>query len=110
MRTFVKLLIAALILNGTYRLGAAYWEHYEFEDAVQKAIQFSRNATPEELTTEVLTLAEEREIPLDPAVLSVTRRQRQIVVEAMYERSVELAPRFPRTFQFDVRVSAVMVN
>ena len=110
MRTVIKLLIAALVLNGTYRLGVVYWEHYEFEDAVQKAIQFSQNATPEELTSAIVELADEREIPLDPGGLTVTRKQRQVIVDAAYERTVEIAPRVPRVVEFDVHVSVLMVN
>jgi hypothetical protein len=110
MKTLIKLLIVALVVNACYRVGVAYWEYYEFEDAIQKTIQFSRQATPPELTKAVIELAAERGIPLDESTVTVTRSARQVVVDASYEKSVEVAPRLPRKFEFDVHVSALMVN
>ena len=110
MKTLIKLLIAALIVNACYRVGMAYWEYYEFEDSIEKAIQFSRQATPEQLTSAVMELAEERSIPLDQSSVKVTQVHRQVVVDASYERNVDVAPRLPRKFQFDVHVSVLMVN
>jgi hypothetical protein len=110
MKTLIKLLIVALLVNACYHVGVAYWEFYEFEDAIEKTIQFSQRATPAELTSGVMELAKERGIPLDESSLKVTRSARHVVVDAAYERSVDVAPRMPRTFQFDVHVSALMVN
>jgi hypothetical protein len=110
VKTLVKLLIAALIVNACYRVGVTYWEYYEFEDAIEKTIQFSGRSTPEQLTTAVMDLARERSIPLDESGVTVSRVNRQIVVDASYERHVDVAPRLPRTFQFDVHVSVLMVN
>ena len=110
MWTLIKLLIAGLILHGLFRLGMAYWEQYEFEDAVQRAVQFAEKAPPEEIRKSVLELAAEREIPLSPEAIAVQRRQRQITVEAAYERDVEVLPRYFRTFEFDIRVSVLALN
>ena len=46
IRTVIKLLIAALVLNALYHLGGAYWEHYQFVDSVEQLAQFSENARP----------------------------------------------------------------
>jgi hypothetical protein len=110
MATIIKLLIAALILHGVYRLGTAYWERYEFEDAVQRTVQFAEKAPPEEIKKSVLELAAEREIPVVPEAVSVTRRQRQVFVTAEYDRDVELLPRYYRTFTFEIDVSVLSVN
>jgi len=110
MWTIIKLLIAALILHGIFRLGEAYWERYEFEDAVQRAVQFSEKAPPEEIRKSVLELAAEREIPVPPEAITVGRKQRQVTVQAAYERDVEVLPRYFRTFEFDIRVSVLAVN
>ena len=110
MKTLIKLAFAAVVLMALYRVGVVYWEHYEFEDSVQRIIQFAHKATPREITAEVLTLADERGIPLDPQHLSVTRNQRQVTVDATYERSVDVLPRVPHTFEFTLRVSALMLN
>ena len=111
MKTIIKLVIAALVINGCYRVGMAYWEYYEFEDAIEKAIQFSKpSVTPEQLTSEVMELAQIRGIPIDESSLSVTRAHRQVIVDASYERTVDVAPKLPRKFDFAVHVSVLMVN
>ena len=111
MKTIIKFVIAALVVNACYRVGMAYWEYYEFEDAIEKTIQFSRpSVTPEQLTSQVMELAQERGIPLDESSLSVTRAQRQVVVDGSYERMVDVAPKLPRKFEFGVHVSVLMVN
>jgi hypothetical protein len=110
MKTLIKLAFAALVITALYRVGVVYWEHYEFEDSVQKTIQFAQRATPRELTDAVLSLADERGIPLDPEQLTVTRNQRQVTVDATYERSVDVLPRVPHTFEFTLHVSALMLN
>jgi hypothetical protein len=110
MWTIVKLLVAGLILHGLFRLGMAYWERYEFEDAVQRTVQFAEKAPPEEIRKSVLELAAEREIPVAPDAIHVQRRQRQVTVEAAYERDVEILPRYFRTFEFDIRVSVLTLN
>jgi len=110
MWTLIKLLVAALILHGLFRLGMAYWERYEFEDAVQRTVQFAERAPEEEIRRSVLELAAEREIPVSLDSISVIRKQRQITVEAGYERDVELLPRYFRAFEFDIRVSVLALN
>lgn len=110
MWTLIKLLIAGLILHALFRLGMAYWERYEFEDAVQRVVQFAERAPEEEIRRSVLELAAEREIPVPPDAINVVRKQRQITVEAEYERDVEVLPRYFRTFEFDIRVSVLALN
>ncbi|HXE80503.1 MAG TPA: hypothetical protein VNK41_07110 [Vicinamibacterales bacterium] len=110
MWTIIKLLIAGLVLHALLRVGMAYWERYEFEDAVQRAVQFAERAPVEEIRRSVVELASEREIPLTGEDVFVERRQRQITVEAAYRREVEVLPRYFRTFEFDIRVSVLALN
>ena len=110
MKTLIKLAIVALVLNGLYQTGYAYWEHYELEDAIEKAIQFSRQATPEEVTETVLSLADERSIPLDAEHLDVAHTGRYVTVDGSYTRDVNIFPRYPRPFDFTLRVSVLRLN
>lgn len=106
MRTLIKLLIAGLLLHATWRIGEAYWEHYQFEDDVQNAAQFSGTAGSGEISQTVLNLAAEHGIPLAPENLQVSREQRRVVVSGAYVRDIQVLPRYPRPwdFSFDVTV------
>ena len=110
MKTLLKLAIAALVLNALYQVGFVYWEHYEFEDAVEKAIQFSSRATEQELSDAVVSLAGDRSIPIDAAGLQVAHGERYVTVDAAYERDVNVLPRYVRTFQFTLHVSVLKLN
>ncbi|HEX7086479.1 MAG TPA: hypothetical protein VF198_08955 [Vicinamibacterales bacterium] len=109
MRTLVKLLFAALIVHAAYRVGMAYWDHYQFQDEVQQLAQFSERSTPPELAKGILDLAADRGIPLDPEDLSVNRRQRRIDILGTYVRDVLLVPgyQYPWTFTLDVTVLTI---
>lgn len=111
LRTGIKLLIAALVLHAAYRVGTAYWHHYQFEDAVQRMAQFAERAvTVEDIRQGVLELATAQEIPLDPGALSITREPRRIQVEAGYTRELEVLPGYRYPWQFDVSVAVLTLN
>jgi len=110
LRTLVKLLVAALIVHAAYRLGTAYWEHYQFQDAVQQVAQFSEDSTPSELAQAVLDLAAERDIPLEPEELSVNRRQRRIDILGTYVRDVQLVPGYQHPWTFTLDVTVLTIN
>jgi hypothetical protein len=110
MRTIVKLVIAGLILNGAYRLGAAYWDHYAFEDAARDAAQFSAMATEREIAQHVVSLAAEHDIALDAADVTIEKIPRRITIDGAYTRSIELVPRYARPWDFSFHVVVLTLN
>jgi hypothetical protein len=110
LRTGIKLLAVLLVLNATYRLGVAYWEHYQFQDAVQQLVQFSDRATADDVRSAVLSLADEHGIPIAAEALDVTRESRRIHVRAAYTRELELLPRYRRPWDFDLDVTVLTLN
>jgi hypothetical protein len=110
MKTVLKLAVVAAVLFAAYRVGDAYWDYYQFEDAVKDAAQFTDRNHASELPGKILDLAQKMEIPLDPDNLSVTRDQRHVTVDASYVRTVEFLPRLKRDWQFDVHVSVISMN
>jgi hypothetical protein len=110
MRTLIKLAIAALIVHAAYQLGYAYWEHYQFTDAVQQVAQFGEREPIETIEQRVLELAAEHGIPLEEEALTVERRQRRIDVDGSYTRDILLAPGFRRPWTFTVDVVVLTLN
>jgi hypothetical protein len=107
MKTVLKLIVVGVVLLACYRVGDAYWSHYQFEDAVKDAAQFTDRNHAQELPGKILDLADKMEIPLDPANLSIARDQRRVTVDASYVRTVEILPRLSRDWQFDIHVSVM---
>jgi hypothetical protein len=74
MKTIIKLLIAAVILNATIRLGMSALTQYQFRDAVQEAVLFGAQETTGELQAVILKEAEELGVPLEAGDVDVERQ------------------------------------
>lgn len=110
MKTLIKLIVVGAVLLATWRVGSAYWAHYQFEDAVKEAAQVAQRADEQTLTAKVLDLADQLEIPLDPENLSVTREQRRITIDAVYIRPVEVLPGYTRPWEFSIHTTVLALN
>jgi hypothetical protein len=110
MKTLLKLVVMAAILFATYRIGFAYWEHYEFEDAVKQTAQFTDRDNVDELPNKVLDLAERMQIPLVYEQLKVKREPRRVTIDASYVRNIEVLPGVKRDWDFAIHVSVITLN
>jgi hypothetical protein len=110
MKTLLKLLLAAAVLNATWRIGTAYWNHYQFEDAVKELAEFSDRTRPEDVTAKVLDLADKMDVPLQSDELKVDKAAHRTTIDAVYFRDIEVFPRVSRHWEFDVHVSVIDVN
>ena len=104
MRIIIKLAIAALIIHAAYQVGSAYWDHYQFTDAVQQVAQFGESEPIPEIKKRVMELAAQRHLPIPEDAISVTRLQRRIDVDGVYTRDILLAPGYKRPWTFTVDV------
>jgi hypothetical protein len=104
VKTIIKLLIAAAIVNATARVGMAAARYYQLKDQSQELVTFGGNAVPGELQNEILLKAEELQLPLASDDILVTREGLRTTASAAYTDSVELFPnyKYPIRFQFKV--------
>lgn len=110
MRTIIKLVIAALVLHAAYRVGTAYWDHYQFTDSVQQVAQFGESEPIDEIKVRVMELAAERNLPIAPEDITVVRSRRRIDVDGHYTREVLLAPGYKYPWKFTVDVVVLTLN
>ena len=110
MKTVIKLIIVALVLNAAYRVGSAYWTHYQFQDSIQQMAQFSEHAAPEDLRTKILEMAGTLGVPIEPDNLTVTRGNRRIDIDGSYFRDLEIVPRFKRRWDFTIHVTVLTLS
>lgn len=110
MRTLIKLAIAALVIHAAYQVGSAYWDHYQFTDAVQQVAQFGESEPLPEIKTRVMELAAERKLPIPDEAITVTRLQRRIDVDGEYTREILLAPGYRYPWKFTVDVVVITLN
>ena len=57
MSTFLKLALAALVLNACVQFGRSAWTFYQFEDSVQQAALFSQTQTAPQVRARIVQLA-----------------------------------------------------
>ena len=110
MKTLLKLLIAAAMLNATARAAMAAWEYYQFKDAAQQSIVFGGRATTGQLHDQILRRGQELELPIQPEQIAVTRDGARTLAEVSYTQAVELFPRYHYPFNFSFKVDAVAVD
>jgi hypothetical protein len=97
----LKLALAALLANATYRVGSEYLTFIKFRDGVREAAIF-KAATDRDLRTRIGVLAEEYDVPLDADDPQIERDGRLVKVHAAYRKPIELLPRYSVQWPFEV--------
>jgi hypothetical protein len=102
----IKLAIVALILHAAWRAGSAYWVFYHFEDSIQEVAQFGGTNTDDELRAKVMKLATEQDVPLKAEGIEIRRTQAKLFIDASYDTTIQLLPRYYYPWTFKASVSA----
>jgi len=110
MRTLIKLVVAALIIHGSWRTGTAYWKYYKFRDNLQTTAQFAGDRTVPELHARVMGLASELDIPVMPEQVNVRQEENFTFIDAAYTDQIEILPRYFYPWEFTVNVQAFTVK
>jgi len=104
MKTIIKLIVVAIVLNAVFQGAREAWRYYQLKDAAQQALIFGGGATTGQLHTQILERATELALPLEPENLAVRRTGQRTIAEARYTQPVELFP----NYQFPVDLSFVV--
>jgi hypothetical protein len=109
MKTLIKLLVAAVVVNATFRCGSVALKYYQFKDETQQMILFGQGASVTDLTRQILGEAMKREVPLDEEGVEVSREGARTVAEISYTESIEVFPRYfyPMDFSFSAEAYGV---
>lgn len=109
IRTVIRLIVAAAVVNGAIRVGLVWWDYYQLKDAAQQLIVFEIDAAPRDIRDQILDKALELAVPLEPENLEVIREGTMTFVTAFYVHPVEVFPRFeyPLEMSFFVEARAI---
>ena len=107
MKTVIKLLIVAAIVNATARVGMAAARYYQLKDESQELVTFGGNVVLGELQNQILLKAEELEVPLASEDILVTREGLRTMASAAYTDSVEVFPNYKYPIRFQFRVEGL---
>ena len=109
MKTLIKLIIAAVLVNAAYRSGTVFLKYYQFKDETQQMVLFGQGATVSDLDAQIVEEAMKRDVPLDDDDVKVTREGTRTLAEVAYTENVELFPSFvyPVSFSFSAEAYGV---
>jgi hypothetical protein len=110
VKLVVKLALAALIANGTWRVGSAYATFYRFKDAVEQTTQYGPERSNAELRIRVLELAEQYDVPLDEESFTVERVENHTIVDGAYVVPIDLLPGVQRQWPFPFHVDTFVLK
>ena len=106
MKTLIKLLIAAVIVNATGRMALSAWTNYQFRDSVQEVVLFGAHETLADLKNEIMKEAGEQGVPVDDEDVIVERQGMLTTAEASYVDEIELFPRYVYPMNWSFKVDA----
>jgi hypothetical protein len=109
MKTLIKLLVAAVVINAAARGGMTAWSYYHFQDETEQLIRFGFDEPVEELHDRIAQRAMELRIPIRSDAIEVRREGPRTVATAAYTQPVELFPRYvyPLALSFEVEAFSV---
>jgi hypothetical protein len=107
VKTLIKLLIVAAIVNATARVGMAAARYYQLKDESQELVTFGGNIVLGELQNQILLKAEQLRLPLASEDVLVTREGLRTTASGAYTDSVEVFPNYKYPIRFQFRVEGV---
>jgi hypothetical protein len=110
LKTIIKILIAAALLNAAARGGMAAFTYFQFRDRAEQLIIFGAKSTPEELHGQIVETAEELGIPIGPESITVEREGSRTRAEAAYVQPVEFFPRYSYPVNLSFRVEGFSIQ
>ena len=106
MKTLIKVLIAAAIINAAVRVGYAYAGFYQLKDASQELLTFGAQAQAGEIQRRMILKAKELNVPLSPDDISVQHDGLKTTATAAYTQPVEVFPNYVYPIEFKFSVDA----
>jgi hypothetical protein len=100
MKFLVKLAVTALIASAGWRIGTAYWEHFEFRDGVREAA-LTQALDDDGLRERIFELGDDHGLELGDDSFRIRREERKTVVEGAYTRPILLFPGYEHPWRFD---------
>jgi hypothetical protein len=102
IRRLFGLAVFLLVVHAGVRGGMVWMRYQNFKDGVREAALFSGTKTDDVLREQVMQLAQQNEIPLDPDAMTIDRSGGSVTIKASYVAMVEWLPGYRRPWAFQV--------
>ena len=104
MKTILKLLLVAIVINACVRGGMAAAGYFRFKNAAEQAVLFGSDSTPEEIQQLIIERAQALKLPVVAENIVVNRQGGRTWADASYHQDIEVFPnqRYPMNWSFRV--------
>jgi len=110
MKTVIKLMIAAALINALARGAWAQWNYYQLKDSTQQLLTFDVDASPEQLESAILDKAMELDIPLEADDVNVKRDGLRSSATVVYTQPIEFFPTYVHPMKFSFAVDTLAIR
>ena len=109
MKTLLKLLVVAVIINGAYRVGMDEYRFSQLKDAAHSMLVLGTHTPIEQLKEMVLQTAADLKLPVSPEKVLVGREGVRTSVSVSYNSEPEVFPgyKYPREHSFTDEIAAI---
>jgi hypothetical protein len=109
MKTVIKLIIAAAVINAVARGAWAQWNYYQLKDSAQQLLTFDVDSSPEQIESAILDKAMELNLPVDADDVTVKREGLRSSAVVSYTQPIEFFPKYvyPMKYSFAVDTLAI---
>jgi hypothetical protein len=109
-KKLIKLLIFLAFAFAGWHAIPPYFTYVEFRDDVHEAARYSGGRSEKELRDLIVTIAQDRGVPLDPDTVTIERTRTMAKIDASYVQPIELLPRYFYDWQYDVKVEVLLAR
>jgi hypothetical protein len=110
MKTVIKLIIAAALINAVARGAWAQWNYYQLKDSAQEMLTLDIDASPEQLQSAILDKAAELNLPLEADDVAVRKDGARSSASASYTLPIEFFPSYTYPMKFSFTVDAIAIR
>ena len=103
------MIVAALVLFGTWRAASAEMDQLRFEEAVKHVATFSADQDESAVRQAVMKEAKALSLPVEPALVFVQKDSDRVHIEVTYIRTIHLLPFYGTNWPFAVKADSSYV-
>lgn len=109
MKTLLKLLVVAAVVNGAYRLGMAEYRFSQLKESTRSVLVLGTNTPIEQLKDQILRKAVDLRLPVAEEQVSLRRENVRTTAAVSYRQDIEVFPgyKYPREYTFTDEIAAL---
>ena len=109
MKTLLKLIVVAVIINGAYHVGMDEYRFSQLKDSTHSMLVLGTQTPIEQLKDNVLQKAADLKLPVSPEKVSFKREGVRTTVNVSYNTEPEVFPgyKYPRDHSFTDEIAAI---